>query len=457
MISVIIPVLNEGKTIGNIVRFLKEQPEVGEIIVVDDKSFDDTVFEAKKAGAIVVNTTKLGKGASMKDGLLISKGDVIVYLDGDVEKYDIDVIKVLTDPIVSDEADFVKGTFDREAGRVTGLVAKPLLSLLVPELTVFNQPLSGMIAGRKSFFEKIQFENDYGVDIGILIDMYNMKARIKEVGLGRIDHKMKSWQQLGKMAREVSRAILKRAPLNSYKNLDYLGIIDLLRDQMDYSVKEALLGLKKMALFDMDNTLLRGSFINTAALKLGFSEKLKRIRAQNNDEMVTTKMVAKLLKGIRLNQIIEIADLIPMADGVEITIKKLKERGYVTGILSHSYDCVTEHIKNKIGADFTLAHVLEFSDSVATGEVNIPSFFIHRENGICSHNICKTNAILELIARYGIALANVVMVGDDARDECAIRHAGIGVAFCSKEAGLNYAADRCIKRRTLKPILAFAN
>lgn len=456
MISVIIPVLNEGKTIGNIVKFLKKQPYVAEVIAVDDRSFDETVLEAKNAGAIVVPTTKLGKGASMKDGLLVSKGEIVVYLDGDVENYDSNVIEILTNPIVKDEADFVKATFSREAGRVTELVAKPLLTILLPELAVFSQPLSGMIAGKRKFFERIQFENDYGVDVGILIDMHSLKARIKEVSLGSIVHKMKSWQQLGKMSREVSRAILKRAPLGSYKNLDSLGMINVLRDQMDYSIKEALLKLKKMIVFDMDNTILKGSFIDTAAIKLGFQNELKKIRAKNDDEFVITKLIAKFLKGVPIDKVIEITDMIPLADDIELAVKKLKERGYIVGILSHSYDCVATHIKNKIDADFALSNELEFSNSVATGEVKIPSFFIHTEKSICTHDICKMNALLDLLDRYKIELSNVIMVGDGRKDACVVKHAGIGVAFCSKDVRLNYIADKRVKKRSFRPILSFA-
>ena len=181
MISVIIPVLNEEKTVGKIIKQFKGNPKVGEVIVVDDKSFDDTVVEAKKAGAVVITSTKIGKGASMRDGFLISKGEIIVYLDGDVEEYKPDIIEKMTRPILNNKADFIKGTFAREAGRVTELVAKPLLAILIPQLAGFSQPLSGMIAGRRDFFEKITFENDYGVDIGFLIDMHFLGARIKEI------------------------------------------------------------------------------------------------------------------------------------------------------------------------------------------------------------------------------------------------------------------------------------
>ena len=77
--------------------------------------------------------------------------------------YPPDVVERLASPIVNNEADFVKATLDRQAGRVTELVAKPLLSILFPNLVRFSQPLSGMIASRKSLLKKVEFENDYGV------------------------------------------------------------------------------------------------------------------------------------------------------------------------------------------------------------------------------------------------------------------------------------------------------
>ena len=98
--------------------------------------------------------------------------EIIVYLDADIVTYPENIVELLSGPITDDEADFVKSCFDRQAGRVTELVAKPLLSLLFPEMTRFSQPLSGMIGARKSLLKKIDFENDYGVDIGILLDMH---------------------------------------------------------------------------------------------------------------------------------------------------------------------------------------------------------------------------------------------------------------------------------------------
>ena len=85
MVSVIIPALNEQDTIANVVRFCLSNPHVTEVIVVDDKSIDETVSRAKAAGATVITSTKLGKGTSMKDGILYAKNDVLVFIDGAAE------------------------------------------------------------------------------------------------------------------------------------------------------------------------------------------------------------------------------------------------------------------------------------------------------------------------------------------------------------------------------------
>ena len=147
----------------------------------------------------------------MEEGLKHSINDVVVYIDADISNYSKDLIAKLSEPLRDKKADFVKSRFDRTGGRVTELVAKPMLDILFPDIYKFSQPLSGMIAGRKSFFNQIVFEKDYGVDIGILLDMIHLNARIKEVHIGTIKNVSQQWQSLEKMSREVMKAIIKRA------------------------------------------------------------------------------------------------------------------------------------------------------------------------------------------------------------------------------------------------------
>ena len=110
--------------------------------------------------------------------------------------YTEDVVELMVSPIINEGYDFVKSAFSREGGRVTELVAKPLLELLFADVAAYEQPLSGVIAGKTEFFNKITLEKDYGVDIGILLDMIKMNANIKEQFIGKIDNNSQSWKSL---------------------------------------------------------------------------------------------------------------------------------------------------------------------------------------------------------------------------------------------------------------------
>ncbi len=352
MVSVIIPALNEEKTIRQVINLVSRSPVVDEILMIDDKSHDNTIKQARLPKVRIYTSPIIGKGNSMRDGMLLARNEVVVFLDADIVTYPENVTELLSAPILKDEADFVKSCFDRQAGRVTELVAKPLLSILFPELTKFSQPLSGMIAARKSLLKKIDFENDYGVDIGILLDMHNMGARITEVNIGYIENRMQSWEQLGKMSREVSRSILKRAKSIEVNNLETLENFSVIRTQMDYAIRESLLGKEKMIVFDMDNTLLESSFIITAAQEFNFRDELIKIVTEYTNSYTRTKSIAKLMKGRSIDEILGVVDKIKIIDDAASVIKELKKKGYICGIISDSYDVVSNHLKNKLKDGF---------------------------------------------------------------------------------------------------------
>ncbi|MBK8644561.1 MAG: HAD-IB family phosphatase [Saprospiraceae bacterium] len=443
MITVIIPTLNEEENIASVVNFAKVQPNVSEVIVVDDKSLDKTVSIALDNGAKVITSTKLGKGASMKDGVLCANNQIVAFLDGDIDPYPHYTIKLLTDPILQGEVDFVKSAFNRNAGRVTELVAKPLLSIFFPDLLRFSQPLSGMIAGKKSLFQQLDFRDDYGVDIGILIDMYLMNVRMKEIEIGYLENKSKPWQALGKMSKEVAQTIILKAASskNPHYNFEELGVLNEIRSQMEFALENQLSTLDKLVVFDMDNTLLIGRFIDICADKFGFKKELMNIRSSETDAIILTKRIATLLKGKTINELIEIADSIPVIEGTKEIIIELKKRGYIVGIISDSYDCITSHIKIKLGMDFSLSNELEFSKSICTGEVKIPSFLFSNQKSICKHSLCKTNALLNILEKYNIPKENCISIGDSMNDLCMIKEAGLGIAFCSKDELVNHHAD----------------
>lgn len=458
MVTVIIPALNEAQTIGQVVAYCLSQPVVSQVIVVDDQSVDDTVAIAREAGAEIIISANRGKGISMKEGIQAARNENLIFLDGDIE-YPEETIALLAKPLLENEADFVKATFSRNAGRVTELVAKPLLSIFYPGLAHFSQPLSGMIAGRKQFFSRIEFFQDYGVDIGILIDMFLMRARISEVAIGHIENKSKPWHALGKMSREVTRAIIMKAmrQKNELVNLNELELVNLISSEMKSVMEDQVNQMKKMVVFDMDHTIFKGSFIETCADKYGFRKEYDQIRLHEKDASAFTKRVSLLLKGISMDDLLHTAAEIPMIDDIQSVVAMLKQRGYLVGIVSESYHLITEYVKNRIGADFHLSNQLEYFDGKATGEVRIPSYFYHNEESSCSHPICKTNALRHLSNRYDIPLENSVVVADGENDLCIIEQAGVGIAFCTTNELLRFVADGEITEPAFSKVLQFAN
>ena len=211
-VSVIIPAYNEEKNIGNVIETIRKGKIEKEIIVVDNCSTDNTSEKAAQYGVEkIVYCENQGKGYAMETGLRYAENDIVAFFDGDLEIETNYILDDIVNPILYDGFDFVKSTFEREGGRVTELVAKPLLELLFPNIYKFRQPLSGIIAGRTSVLKKVTFEKDYAVDIGILLDMINLNMKIKEVYVGKINNCSKSWNSLPKMSKEVARGILSRA------------------------------------------------------------------------------------------------------------------------------------------------------------------------------------------------------------------------------------------------------
>ncbi|AIS33088.1 MULTISPECIES: glycosyltransferase [Methanobacterium] len=233
-VSVILPAYNEEKTVASVIKTVQALNYVDEIIVVNDGSLDATEKMAKEAGATVISHTKnRGKGAAIKTGFKNSKGDVVVFLDADLQKLNPQQVDKMIRPILNDEADVTKTKFKREAGRVTELTAKPLLSFFFPEIK-FEQPLSGQFAARRSFLSNINLEDDYGVDVGIVLDADVMGARVKEVDIGNITHSMSSLHELNIVATEVVRTIVDRA--NSYGRITMI-------DTLGKSIRMGVLGL----------------------------------------------------------------------------------------------------------------------------------------------------------------------------------------------------------------------
>ena len=457
MITVIIPALNEEKTIRNVIQQAKRNELVDEIIVVDDLSLDNTIAEAKKENVRVITSTHVGKGDSMREGMLIAKNEILVFLEADIPSYTEDIVAKLTAPLIRDEADFVKSYYERQTGRVTEILAKPLLEFFFPHLLQFRQPLSGMIAGKKSIFQKVEFDNDYGVDIGLLIDMHQVNARISEVCIGEVEDDRQPLHVLGRMAKQVANAIFKRVNIfDTGRRHEQDDPAQLMREQVEFALKELVRQPKKMIVFDMDNVLIQGSFIQAAATTFGFKRELQDILAQDKSNYIKTQKIARLLEGRTFAEMIHVVESIPLIGDAVQVIRELQVRGYVCGIISDSYHSIANHVKNLLGLDFTLGNELEFQKSVATGEVRIPSQLLKDKFSQCEHDHCKSNMFQYILHRFGISLADSVAVGDAENDICMVKMAGTGVSFNSTHEAVDQVADYVFRDQSLRPVLEIA-
>ena len=238
-VSVIIPAYNEEATVAKVVEVIKKVSFVDEIVVVNDGSSDNTEAEALKAGAVVINhEVNKGKGEALYTGYTQIDCDIIAFIDADIYNLTSQKVEAMIRPILDGKTDITKTKFARESGRVTELTAKPLLNFFFPEIS-FEQPLSGQFAARKEILKRINFEKDYGVDVGIVIDADVLGISIMEVDIGAIQHDMSPLAELNLMANEVVRTIINRA--NKYGRVTMI-------DDIGYYIRMAIVGLSLIIL-----------------------------------------------------------------------------------------------------------------------------------------------------------------------------------------------------------------
>jgi glucosyl-3-phosphoglycerate synthase len=233
-VSVCLPARNEEATVGHIVAAIRRElleaaGLVDEILVVDDHSNDATAAAAAAAGARVIAAADVlpehghgpGKGAAMWRSLYESEGDIVVWCDADLVDFEPHFVLGLLGPLLTHaDVDFVKGFYDRPSiepndrgGRVTELVARPLLALLFPHLTSIVQPLGGEYAGRRELLEQLPFVEGYGVDIALLIDIAAAFGTdvIAQVDLGTRVHRNRPLDELSPQATAIMQTALRRA------------------------------------------------------------------------------------------------------------------------------------------------------------------------------------------------------------------------------------------------------
>ncbi|MFI1970296.1 glucosyl-3-phosphoglycerate synthase [Streptomyces cinnamoneus] len=228
-VSVVLPALDEEATVGEIAAVIRRElmtgdvPLVDELVVLDSGSTDRTAEVAAAAGARVEPRDAIlprlpalpGKGEVLWRSLLVTTGDVVCFVDADLKEFSADFVSGIVGPLLTDpDVDFVKAMYDRplgslsgQGGRVTELVARPLLNLHWPQLAGFVQPLGGEYAARRSLLERLPFPVGYGVELGLLVDALHTVGldALAQVDVGVRKHRHQDGRALGRMAAAIYR------------------------------------------------------------------------------------------------------------------------------------------------------------------------------------------------------------------------------------------------------------
>lgn len=230
-VAVCLPALEVEDTVGPIVaavrsRWVDETPLVSRVVVVDSASSDATARRAREAGAEVVQDHELvpeagglsGKGEAMWKSLAAIDEEVVVWLDADVADFDPGYVPGLVGPLLADEGiGYVKARYRRElgddpvdGGRVTEIMARPLLNQFHPELAWLAQPLSGEAAGRRALLAGLPFLTGYAVEIGLLVEILRRHGigAIAQSDLGSRRHEPQSTSDLGLMGSAILQGML---------------------------------------------------------------------------------------------------------------------------------------------------------------------------------------------------------------------------------------------------------
>jgi len=237
-VSVVLPALDEEATVGDIcgsivTELIDGVGLVDELLVIDGGSSDRTATVARAAGAKVVPISDVmsevppvrGKGESLWRSLSIATGDIICWIDADIRNFRPHFVTRLITPLLLDtDVSFSKAFYRRPiatgdrlepqgGGRVTELLARPLLNALFPELSGMLQPLSGEYAGRREILESVPFFTGYSVEVGLLIDLVartGLDAMV-QVDLDERVHRNRPLSELTPMAYAIARTIMQRA------------------------------------------------------------------------------------------------------------------------------------------------------------------------------------------------------------------------------------------------------
>lgn len=204
-ISVVIPTLNEEKTIAKVINELQKSKYISEIIVIDNNSKDNSAKISKENNAKVVFCEEIGFGYALKKGIIQAKNRLIFKIDADIKNPNYKWIEILYKNMIEEQSSLVKTYWENEEDSmpVTNLVAKPLLKYNYPDLEYIKMPLSGIYLFDKSLLNLECMENNFALDLDILVSIKKLGYKISQVYLGKVYDNLKPIANYTNMAYEL--------------------------------------------------------------------------------------------------------------------------------------------------------------------------------------------------------------------------------------------------------------
>ncbi len=191
--------------------------------------------------------------------------------------------------------------------------------------------------------------------------------------------------------------------------------------------------LSKLAVFDMDGTLIKGRLINILSKRHNTIREVKKIQSDGSlFGYQKTIKIAKLLSGMPAEDIESSVDALPLMKNSRYIISALKKKGYIIGIITDSYDIAAIRLLKRLDLDFFAANTLEVKEGRITGNV-IPPLGWEKINCHCKISVCKKFHLQLFTKKYGVSPQNTIAIGDTCNDLCMLQYAGIGVGFMPKD------------------------
>jgi len=421
--SAVVPSYNESPHFVKIVSELLKIPQLDELIFIDDGSTDQTQetvkqFQNDNRFIYLKLPKNKGKGNALKTGVQKVKNEVVLFLDADLGKITRKKIFKVVEPVLLDEVDMSRGSFNRKRGRVTEFAVKPMMEILFPSL-YFNQPISGQICAKKSFLMNAEYADRYGVDIGLLFDAIESGQRIVEVHMGRLINRKNATEKVKEMSRQVLETMISRAGLIRHKY--------------------------KLVLFTLDKTLIDEAATGKLLRELGIEEQVKDNYSLIREGKITAKKYleknAMLYAGMKVSDISKMSANLPIVRYAPEVIKALVRRKYRVGIISSNFLPIVQSYANRLEVHFIDCVELEEKNGKYTGRIKKKS-----ANWLSNtFDEAFSKSFNKVVKAEKINASETIMVAGNERCLVVFKSAGLSVAYKAKNKKLKDASDKTIQ------------